>query len=302
MAEIKTNKIVIAGASGSLGKIVLDALLASDKFIVTVLSREGSQATLPSSVRATKVNYDSVEQLTAALDGQDAVICTFAARAIESQVPLIQAAVNARVKRFIPSEFTADIGNPKAARLPPYKGQIRIHALLQETAREMPEFSYTSIRNGVFLDWGLALGFQVDLRSEHPPFFDGGDRPFSTTTLATVAAAVVAVFDHLDETKNRALYVHDVVTTQRHLLTLARQIAPKRRWEPVQVSTEDMERVAREKHAKGQDGLEGSMGFFCRSVFAEGYGGEFQQVDNALLGLGCKTDADLEILLGTCMC
>ncbi|KAL2851688.1 hypothetical protein BJX68DRAFT_65527 [Aspergillus pseudodeflectus] len=291
------RNITIAGASGSLGKLVIEALLASGQYNVKALTRKGSDAAFPPSVQVAAVDYNSVDELTAVLIKQDVVIATCGPTALESQIPLIEAAVAAGVKRFIPSEFTADIGNPKARTLPQYAGQLRIQDILQSAANEHPEFIYTSIRNGVFLDWGLAMGFQVDLKSEHPAFYDGGDRPFSTTTLATVAQAVVGVLNHLEETKNRAVYVHDVVTTQRHLLSLARKIAPERRWEPVSVSTENMERKARENLAQGKVDLVSLMGFYCRSVFAEGYGGEFARVDNEMLGLRFKSDADLEIIL-----
>ncbi|KAL2831614.1 hypothetical protein BJY01DRAFT_108079 [Aspergillus pseudoustus] len=291
------RNITIAGASGNLGKLVIDALIARGEYNVHVLTRNGSDASIPHSVQVTAVDYTSVAELTTTLKGQDVVISTCSPGALESQIPLIEAAIAAGVKRFIPSEFTADIGNLKASALPQYTAQLRIQELLQNATNENPDFSYTSIRNGVFLDWGLAMGFQVDFKSERPALYDGGDRPFSTTTLATVAQAVVGVLGRLDETKNRAIYVHDLVTTQRHLLSLARKIAPERRWEPVSVSTEDMERKARENLAQGKADLISLMGFYCRSVFAEGYGGEFKRVDNKMLGLGYKSDADLEIIL-----
>ncbi|KAL3457254.1 hypothetical protein BJX64DRAFT_20737 [Aspergillus heterothallicus] len=292
-----TYNVTVGGASGSLGKLVVNALLASGKYNVNVLTRRGSDATFPQGASVLAVDYSSVEELTAVLRGQDVVISTCSQSGLETQFSLIEAAVAAGVKRFIPSEFTADIGNPKAAALPQYAGQLRIQELLRKTANENPGFTYTSIRNGVFLDWGLAMGFQVDLKSENPVLYDGGDRPFSTTTLATVAQAVVGALDHLKETKNRAVYVHDMVTTQRHLLSLARKIAPERRWEPVNVSTDDMERKARENLAQGKVDFVSQVGFYTRSVFAEGYGGEFVRVDNELLGLGYKSDTDLEIIL-----
>ncbi|KAL4876434.1 hypothetical protein BJY04DRAFT_223067 [Aspergillus karnatakaensis] len=295
MSAIKN--VALAGASGILGKEVLKAFIEAGKFNITILSREDSDATFPATVQVVKINYDSIDSLTAALQGKDAVISTVTTAAIASQEPLIRAAAAVGVKRFIPAEFSSNLANPKAAALLVYANQIKIQGLLQETAKSNPEFSYTSIRNGAFLDWGLALGFQLDLRSENPPFYDGGDRPFSTTTLPTIAKATVAVLDHLPDTRNRAVYVHDVVTTQRHLLYLARKVAPERHWEPVSVSTEDLERVARENYKRGEFGLEASIGFFSRSVFAEGFGGAFERVDNELLGLGVFGDDDLEILL-----
>lgn len=226
---------------------------------------------------------------------------------METQLPLIEASIAAGVKRFIPSEFCADCGNPNTAMLPAYASKIAVHEILQRRARENPQFTYSLIRNGAFLDWSLSQGFFLALKPEPEsesgtittPLFDGGDRPFSTTTLATIAQAVVGVLRRPEETKNRVVFVHDLVTTQRKILDLARGIAPDRKWNPVDASTKDMEAVAREKYAKGQFDLKSSMGFFCRSVFGEGYGAEFEEIDNELLGIPLKTEKDLEELLRT---
>lgn len=50
---------------------------------------------------------------------------------------------------------------------------------------------YTLIRNGMFLDWGLVTQYHFAFNSETPFFYDGGDRPFSTTILHTVGRAGV---------------------------------------------------------------------------------------------------------------
>ncbi|KAL4967590.1 aromatic alcohol reductase [Aspergillus stella-maris] len=292
--EIKN--VVLAGASGSLGKVILEALIATNKYTITLLTRKDSTATFPSSVHAKQINYDSIEDLTTALTDQDAVISAVGITALDTQEPLIRAAIAAGVRRFIPSDFSSNFSNPLASTLPQYAPQLRINALLQDLVQHHPEFSYTSIRNGPFLDWGLAMGFQVNLRSETPAFYDGGDRRFSTTTLSTVARAVVAVLDikNLEQTRNRVVSVHDVITTQRHLLDIARKVAPQRNWDPVSVSTEGMERVARENYARGERDLGSLMGLFVMAVFGEGYGGCFERVDNDMLGVGGLDEEGLE--------
>lgn len=266
---------------------------------MTVLARQSSQAQFPASVsvKVVRVDYNSVLDLTAALTGQDAVISVLTTSAMETQIPLIEAAVKARVRRFLPSEFCANIGNPKAASLPVYHSKLAIHKVIQQQARDHPYFTYTTIRNGPFLDWSMAYGFFFSLDGGSTPFYDGGDRPFSTTTLATIGRAVVEVLRHSDETRNRAVFVQDLVTTQRKMLALAQKVAPDRKWTPSEVSTADMETMAGAKYANGMIDLAASMGFFCRSVFGEGYGGEFQEADNELLGIPLKTDADLEELI-----
>jgi putative NADH-flavin reductase len=101
------TKVALAGASGSLGKPVLEHLL-SGNFSVTVLTREDSTSTFPAGVVVVKVDYTSKENLTAALEGQHALISTLATEVISSQDILIKAAIAARVYRIIPSEFGSD--------------------------------------------------------------------------------------------------------------------------------------------------------------------------------------------------
>lgn len=264
---------------------------------MTVLARQSSQAQFPASVKVVRVDYNSVPDLTAALTGQNAVVSVLTTSAMETQIPLIEAAMKAGVRRYLPSEFCANIGNPKAASLPVYHSKLAIHEAIKQQARDHPHFTYTLIRNGPFLDWSMAYGFFFSLDGGSTPFYDGGDRPFSTTTLATIGRAVVEVLRHSEETRNRAVFVQDLVTTQRKMLAIAQKVAPDCKWTPSDVSTADMEIMARDKYANGMVDLAASMGFFCRSVFGEGYGGEFQEVDNELLGIPLKTDADLEELI-----
>ncbi|OGM48660.1 oxidoreductase CipA-like protein [Aspergillus bombycis] len=261
------RSVAIAGASGDLGTPVLNALIESNKFNITVLTRHSSKARFPDTVRVIPVDYNSIPELTAALNGQDAIH------------PL-------RIQRRC--------GQSQGSTLPIYQSKIAVHKALQAKAAENPAFTYTLVRHGPFLDWGLRAGFFVDFRTDIPPFYDGGDRPFSTTTLATIAKAVVGVLTHFDETKNRPVYVHDLVTTQRQVYTIIQKLAPERKWNPVDVSTAELEAKAREEWAKGNTDLPSIVGLLCRAVFAEGYGGEFKKVDNELLGLGFKTEADLE--------
>jgi hypothetical protein len=264
---------------------------------VTVLTRQSSEAQFPESVKVLHVDYTSVPDLTVALAGQDAVVSVLTTSAMEKQIPLIEAAVKAGVRRFLPSEFCANIGNPKAAGLPVYHSKVELHDVIRQKAQKYPSFTYSLVRNGPFLDWSLAFGFFLNLKGGETPLYDGGDRPFSTTTLATIGQAVVEVLCHLQETKNRAVFVQDLVTTQKEILAIAQRIKPDRTWTPKNVSTAEMETMAQEKYASGSIDLVASVGFFCRSVFAKGYGGEFQEVDNELLGIPLKTQADLEALI-----
>jgi uncharacterized protein YbjT (DUF2867 family) len=272
-------------------------LIAAKTFNVTVLSRKSSTATFqgfPDSVKVVHVDYSSVEDITAALQGQDAVVSALTTVAMEVQLPLIDACIAAGVKRFIPSEFSADVDNSKSSALPVYQPKIAVHKALKARAEAYPGFTHTLIRNGVLLDWSMAQGFILAFDSENPPLFDGGDRPFSVSNVASVGKAVVGTLQHFSKTANRVIYVHDLVITQNQVLAIARKLAPERMWKPVVVKTEELEAQSRENYAKGNITLHSSLGFLIRAAFGEGYGGEFQHVDNELIGVGFQTEADLE--------
>lgn len=79
-------------------------LLKSGLFDITVLTRESSTHKFPEEVKVVKVDYTNLESLTKALEGQDALVSAVATLAVPSQRMLIDAAVEAGVKRIIPSE------------------------------------------------------------------------------------------------------------------------------------------------------------------------------------------------------
>ena len=136
------------------------------------------------------------------------------------------------------------------------------------------------------------------MKSGKPRLFDGGDRLFSTTTLKSVGQAVVGVLEHPDETKNRAVYVQDLVTSQNKILALAKKIAPEKTksWEPVPTSLTPLKSASDAALAKGDHSVLGEYIFVA--IFGEGYGGRFEKLDNELLGVaGDKTDADIEAIL-----
>lgn len=184
--------------------------------------------------------------------------------------------------------------------LPVFGSKNKVQKYLKEKAASNPAFTYTFIYNGMFIDWGLQQNFIIDLQSGKPRIFDGGDRTFSVTTLESTAQAVVGVLEHPDETKNRGVYIQDLVTTQNKLLALAKKVAPEKTksWEPVPISTASTKSAADAALAKGDHSLPVLFEYLFVSFFAEGYGAEYKNLDNELFGIaGDKNDADIEAIL-----
>jgi hypothetical protein len=105
-------------------------------------------------VHVKKVDYESLDSLKAALEGQDALVSAAATVAVGNQYPIIDAAVATGVKRFIPSEFginTRTVEHPGLKSI--LQGKIKTLDYIIEKNKENPSFTWTGVTNGLFFDW-----------------------------------------------------------------------------------------------------------------------------------------------------
>ncbi|KAH8886020.1 isoflavone reductase family protein-like protein CipA [Thozetella sp. PMI_491] len=291
------SSIKNVAAAGILGAPVLKAIIDSGKFNITVITRPSSTSTFPSGVKVVRADSTSVDDLTAALKGQDAVVSTVAREGVRGQTVLVDAAIAAGVKRILPSEYAGDLSNPKAATLPPFADKLHTRKYIEAKVAAGADITYSYVVSSIFLDWGLDYELLLEWRSPEPTLYNGGECDFSATTLATVGKGIVGVLSHPEETKNRSVYVHDIAISQKKLLELARKVAPERTWSPVTVSLDEKEKWVRSKSAEG-DYTSGPVifGYLSVAVFQDGYGSRLQKLDNELLGVKEMTEADIEAL------
>lgn len=138
-------------ASGTVGQIILQALLACPDINVTVVSRNTSDATFPPEVSVRRIDF-SESELSSAFTGQDAVISAVGATAFTEQKKFIDAAVHAGVKRFIPSEFSSNTPNESVLRMVPLFNQKKdILDYLQ--SKESVGLTWTGIATSLLFDW-----------------------------------------------------------------------------------------------------------------------------------------------------
>ncbi|OAP58316.1 hypothetical protein AYL99_07406 [Fonsecaea erecta] len=291
-------KVAIAGATGNLGLPLVKAFLDAN-YSVIALTRKGSSSAskLPQSSNLTvkEVDYTSVPDLTAALQGVKVVVSTLATASIGEQNPLIDASVAAGVERFLPSEFGSDTCNPKTAAFPVFKFKVATQEYLKSKAKENPSFSYTLVITGPFFDWGLEYGFFLNPAKHSATLYDGGDAIFSTTTLKSIAKAVIGVIEHLPETANRAVYVHDTATTQNKLIAYAKEKDGKD-WDTTVKSTKDIYQESLAELTSGGDIGKAMVGFILSGIFGgKETGGSFEgRTDNELLGLKEMTEQEVK--------
>ncbi|KAK6209349.1 hypothetical protein LQW54_006336 [Pestalotiopsis sp. IQ-011] len=291
------QKVALAGATGNLGPSILEQLLKAG-FAVTVLTRQGgsSKHQFPANVTVKEVDYDSLESLTEALRGQDAAVSTLASLALEKQILLVQAASKAGVQRFIPSEFGSNTVHPKTSQLPVFKDKVAVQDVLKKEA-EAGRLTYSLIINGGFFDWGLRIGWIANAKDRSIVLHDGGDRRFSTTTLATVGQAVAGVLRHPEETKNRAIYVQSASPTLKQLVEIGER-ATGGKWQRSQASVDEQLKEAWVSLTSDKpDPNVFVMKFLNASVWGEGYGNPWEKTDNELLGIKELSDSDIEALI-----
>ncbi|KAH8815938.1 isoflavone reductase family protein [Xylogone sp. PMI_703] len=245
--EIKN--VILIGASGNLGSHTLKALLSSP-FNVSVLSHPDSKATFPPNVTVHRTEY-TVEKLVPIFKGQDAVVSTIGTFQIGLQKAIVDAAVQAGVKRFIPSEYGCDTNSSRVLEIAPIlKGKADIAAYLKE--KTSSGITWTAIITGPFFDMQPSVkGFLgLDLATHTATVWDHGNERFVATTLPQIARAIVGVLSHPAETANKYIYVSSFNLTQNELVATAEKITGHK-WSRVDWKSEEKIKTGLDGLAKG---------------------------------------------------
>jgi hypothetical protein len=160
--------------------------------------------------------------------------------------------------------------------------------------------TYTLICSGPFLDWGMMVGFIINLKAKSISLYDGGDRVFSATTLATIGKAVTGVLTHPEQTKNRAVYVQDTATTLKTLATMGKKATGADGWKESVVPIDEVVGQAWAELKKDQPNPDNFvLNFIKASIWGEGYGSHFENPDNGLLGIKEMSDAEVQGLVNS---
>ena len=251
MASFKN--ILLIGATGSIGTVILQALEKEPAFTLTILQRASSTAQMPAHLETIRIrdDYPSTD-LVAAFRGKDAVINCMTTLAVADQFRMIDAAIAAGVRRYMPSEFGLNNLRPEAQAL---SGVFRDKGKVQEYLRSKAKeglIEWMSISCGMWIKWSMAHEFLgMHIAEKRMVFWDDGEGLFSCTTEDNTAEAIVrALKDKPDETKNTNVYLSDFALSQKQLLEAIERVQGVR----YNVESLDSYALIKEKQAAVQNG------------------------------------------------
>lgn len=208
---------------------------------MTILSRHSSKSRkFPPNSKVITVDDDyPVHQLVNAFKGQDALVSAIPGRPYTAHLRMIDAAVQAGVKRFIPSEYGNNTCDAAAEQVPLYADKAKVIAKLK--ASESTGLTWTAIHAGQFFDWGLEAGWlDYHLEEKRAVIYDSCDRRWSTANMGTVATAVARVLLKPDETKNQPVFVTSFTVSQLEVLQ-ALEEATGSKWDVQRMTSEAAE-------------------------------------------------------------
>ncbi|KAL6803522.1 hypothetical protein J3E68DRAFT_446152 [Trichoderma sp. SZMC 28012] len=253
MAAIK--KVAVLGGSGNLGPHVVNGLLDAG-FEVTVITRLESQATFTDKVTVKRIDITSKEAVESVLQGHDALVSTISPAAVGDQKTIIDAAVAAKVRRFLPSEFGVDTRRTEEKSL----GWILANKLivtdyLAEVAKKNPWFSWTGLAVGLFFDWGIKTQFLLGINAKDKTgtIVDSGNKPYAATHVSFIGEAVAAILKKPEETANKYLSIYSFAITQNEVLKIFEEEAGSK-FQITQLKGSDLIKAATDSVAKGDYG------------------------------------------------
>lgn len=239
---------VCSKASGNLGIHVLKLFLDSP-YSVTILTRKESTSTFPEGVPVLRADYSDVNELKSAMEGQDVVISMVAVFATGGQQNLVDAAIAAGVKRFLPSEFGPPSRDEKFAALhPALPPKV---ATVDYLRSKESQISWSALIPGAFFDWAMSIGlFGFDIKSKTVTLIDGGTAVFTATTLPTIAKATLAILEQADETKNQYVFISSFHISQNDILDVVNKLDGEK-WTVKHTTSEDLIAQGNKRIAEG---------------------------------------------------
>jgi hypothetical protein len=220
--------------------------------------------------------------------------------ALKTEKPVIDAAIAAKVKRLVPSEYSTNLENELARKLPIVTDKVEIRKYI-ESVLPTETTSWTSVNNGPFFDMGIERGFLgPQVQSGKATFRDGGAKPLITSTLADISTGVAKVLqaEFFEETANKPVYIYSFATTERDVTRVVGKVTGKDfgTVEGGQIQDINVAQLVEEaKQATSKGFMSGWFNYYFQFMYGDGYGGDFRyQAWNERFGMPVRSEEEME--------
>lgn len=210
----------------------------------------------------------------------------------------MNAAIDAGVKRIVPSEFSTNLENKTSQKLPIVKDKMEIRKFVEELA-ETGKIEWTSINNGPFmLSFVWTSGWMgPNPKNKTTKYHDGGDNIVCTSTLQRIGEGVAKVLapEHVASTRNKSIYVYSAAMSERKMTELVAKASgvDVSEFKVEEASISELVKETYEAMEKGD--MSKMMNFYVPFCFGDGYGGDFRDIAwNEKLGLKELSDGEVE--------
>ena len=217
--------------------------------------------------------------------------------AITNQKRIIDAAISAGVKHFIPAEFTVESRHPDARRLPLLASVIDIQDYL--TARQ-DQINWNVVNCGAAMEFGFDPPFILDFDNCAATLWDGGEGAVSLSNFGNIAEAVVGVLKQPHRVRDHCVHVHGTTLTQKDALRIARKYSTEE-WSVTERNAEaaveeSMAGIISNSNASPEALMANMLTLISAMTFGKGhFYGAYKNPDNAWLGVkGAISDQAIE--------
>ncbi|KAI1859886.1 uncharacterized protein JN550_011805 [Neoarthrinium moseri] len=220
------KNVVLIGATGAIGSVILEALLKESVFEVTILQRASSQSKLSPALKSIKIDDGyPTEALISTFQEQDVILNCMTSMSVADQFRMIDAAIAAGVKRYVPSEYGLNnLRSDAQAVNAVFRDKDKVQEYLRLKVSE-EAIEWMSISCGMWIKWSMINNFLgMHVSDKKFVFWDDGQGLFSCTTEENTAAGVVQALKTPGLTKNTNVFLSDFAISQKQLLSTIERI------------------------------------------------------------------------------
>lgn len=277
--------IVVAGASGDLGKRVVDALVECGADVVALVRPATSQTVKRDlteiGARVRDTDMEDADDIAAACSGAQCVVSTLAGLRevlIETQSKVLAGALKAGVPRFIPSDFCTDFSTLTPGENRNFDLRREFHRILYNTG-----IAATSIFNGAFAE---VLRYDIPLlnrKTRTVSYWGSADWKVDFTTMDDTAAFTARAA--LDEDAPRVLRIAGFQMSARDFVSFT-ETPPDCPYRLIELGTiEELRRMNMHDRALNPEGEHELYAGWQQSQYLQSMlSAHHEQVDNARFG------------------